>query len=137
MGALRNTCGGGLAIIMGSIEHKKNTSNWLSLILTLRLKLGHSEEERNQLETDRDDLIKLLRAEELKFYQRAKTTDVLFGYNNTRYFRMIANGKHRKKRIFSLEHEGGKIEGQKTLKITLLNSTKNFLDLRRRIISVS
>jgi len=61
-------------------------------------------------------LIKLLREEELKFYQRAKTTDVLFGYNNTRYFRMIANGKHRKKRIFSLEHEGGKIEGQKNLK---------------------
>ena len=122
---------------MGSIEHKKNTSNWLSLILTLRLKLGHSEEERNQLEIDRDDLIKLLRKEELKFYQRAKTTDVLFGYNNTQYFQMIANGKHRKKRIFSLEHEGGKIEGQKTLKITLLNSTKNFLDLRRRIISLS
>ena len=62
---------------MGSIEHKKNTSNWLSLILTLRLKLGHSEEERNQLETARDDLIKLLQEEELKFYQRAKATDVL------------------------------------------------------------
>jgi len=74
-------------------------------------------EERNQLETARDDLIKLLREEELKFYQRAKTTDVLFGYNNTQYFQMIANGKHRKKRIFSLEHEGGKIEGQKTLKL--------------------
>ena len=44
------------------------------------------EEERNQLETARDDLIKLLREEELKFYKRAKTTDVLFGYNNTRYF---------------------------------------------------
>ena len=29
---------------------------------------------------------------------------------------MIANGKYRKKRIFSLEHEGGKIEGQQNLK---------------------
>ena len=29
---------------------------------------------------------------------------------------MVANGKHRKKRIFSLEHEGGKIEGQHNLK---------------------
>ena len=76
-----------------------------------------TEEERNQLETARDDLIKLLREEELKFYQRAKVTDVLFGDNNTRYFQMIANGKHRKKRIFSLEHKGGKIEGQKTLKL--------------------
>ena len=29
---------------------------------------------------------------------------------------MVANDKHRKKRIFSLEHEGGKIEGQHNLK---------------------
>ena len=29
---------------------------------------------------------------------------------------MIANGKHRKKRIFSLDHENGKIEGQENLK---------------------
>ena len=59
------------------------------------------------METARDDLIKLLREEKLMFYQRAKATDVHLGDNNTRYFQMIANGKHRKKRIFSLEHEGG------------------------------
>ena len=70
-----------------------------------------SQGERDQLETARDDLIKLLREKELRFYQRAKATDVLLGNNNTRYFQMIANGKHRKKHIFSLEHEGGKIEG--------------------------
>ena len=29
---------------------------------------------------------------------------------------MVANDKHRKKRIFSLEHEGGKIEGLHNLK---------------------
>ena len=29
---------------------------------------------------------------------------------------MVANGKHRKKRIFSLDHEDGKIEGQTNLK---------------------
>ena len=75
-----------------------------------------SQGERDQLETTRDDLIKLLREEELRFYQRAKATDVLLGDNNTRYFQMIANGKHRKKYIFSLEHEGGQIEGQQNLK---------------------
>ena len=69
-----------------------------------------------QLEKAWDDLIKLLREEELKFYQRAKATDVLLGDNNTKYFQMIANGKHRKKCIFSLEHEGNKIEGQNNLK---------------------
>ena len=29
---------------------------------------------------------------------------------------MVANGKKRKKRIFSLDHEHGKIEGQENLK---------------------
>ena len=67
-----------------------------------------SQGERDQLETACDDLIKLLREEELRFHQRAKATDVLLEDNNTRYFHMIANGKHRKKRIFSLEHDGGK-----------------------------
>ena len=75
-----------------------------------------SDGDRETLESARDDLIKLLREEELKFYQRAKATDVLLGDNNTRYFQMVANGKHRKKRIFSLEHEGVKIEGQLNLK---------------------
>ena len=32
-----------------------------------------SQGERDQLETARDDLIKLLREEELRFYQRAKS----------------------------------------------------------------
>ena len=77
------------------------------------------------METARDDLIKLLREEELRFYQWAKATDVLLGDNNTRYFQMIANGKHRKKDIFSLEHEGG-IEGQQNLKEYI---TKFYKDL--------
>ena len=75
-----------------------------------------SDGERETLESARDDLVKLLKEEELKFYQRAKATDVLLGDNNTRYFQMVANGKHRKKCIFYLEHEGGKIEGQQNLK---------------------
>ena len=45
-----------------------------------------TDEERNQLESARDDLIKLLQEEELKDYQRAKATDVLLGDNNTQYF---------------------------------------------------
>jgi hypothetical protein len=75
-----------------------------------------TDEERNQLESARYDLIKLLREEELKYYQWAKVTNILLGDNNTWYFQMVANGKHHKKRIFSLEHEGGKIEGQHNLK---------------------
>ena len=44
------------------------------------------DEERNQLESARDELIKLLREEELKYYQWAKVTDILLGDNNTRFF---------------------------------------------------
>jgi hypothetical protein len=61
-------------------------------------------------------LAKLLSEEEIKYYQRAKVTDVLLGDNNTKYFQMMTNGKHMKKRIFSLDHENGKIEGQVNLK---------------------
>jgi hypothetical protein len=59
----------------------------------------------------RDQLAKLLREEEIKFFQRAKVTDVLLGDNNTKYFQMVANGKHRKNRIFSLDTDNGTIEG--------------------------
>lgn len=64
----------------------------------------------------RDHLTKLLREEEIKYYQHAKVKDVLLGDNNTRYFQMVANGKHRKKRIFSLDDDSGKIKGQANLK---------------------
>jgi hypothetical protein len=57
-----------------------------------------------------EQLAKLLREEEIKFYQRAKVTYVLLGDNNTKYFQMIANGKHRKKRIFSLDSDNVMIE---------------------------
>jgi hypothetical protein len=42
----------------------------------------------------------LLREEELKWFPRAKTTRILKGDSNTKYFHMVANGKRRKTRIF-------------------------------------
>jgi hypothetical protein len=55
-----------------------------------------TETERTLLAQSREHLIK----------------DILYGDNNTKYFQMITNGKHRKKRIFSLDDVNGKIEGQ-------------------------
>jgi hypothetical protein len=75
-----------------------------------------SPDECLMLAQARDQLARLLREEEIKFYQRAKVTDVLLGDNNMKYFQMIANGKHRKKRIFSLDSGNGIIEGQGNLK---------------------
>jgi hypothetical protein len=71
-----------------------------------------TETERTLLAQSREHLTKLHREEEIKYYQRAKVKDILYGDNNTKYFQMIANGKHRKKRIFSLDDVNGKIEGQ-------------------------
>jgi predicted secreted Zn-dependent protease len=60
-------------------------------------------------------LTQLLREEELKWFQRAKTTKILKGDNNTKYFQMVANGKKRKTRISRLEQEEGVVEGHEQL----------------------
>src|SRR6266542_6235945 len=61
-------------------------------------------------------LARMLREEEIKWYQRAKVKDLLQGDSNTKYFHLVANGKHRKKRIYKLEHEGQIITGDAALK---------------------
>jgi mannosylglycoprotein endo-beta-mannosidase len=44
-----------------------------------------------------------LREEELKWYQRAKVKHLLEGDANTKYYHLLANGRHRKTHIFQLE----------------------------------
>jgi len=66
----------------------------------------------NQQELDlkqciKDRLALLLREEEIKWLQRAKTKELLEGDNNTKYFQLVANGKRRKTRILRLEQEEG------------------------------
>jgi hypothetical protein len=41
-------------------------------------------------------LCQLLREEELKWYQRSKANHLLKGDSNTKYFHLLANGRHRK-----------------------------------------
>ena len=62
-------------------------------------------------------LKELLREEELKWALRAKVRRVVQGDANSQFFHMIANGKHRKKRIFQLEQDEGTILGQENLKV--------------------
>jgi hypothetical protein len=45
-------------------------------------------------------LSELLREEEIKWYQRSKAKHLLEGDANTKYFHWLANGRHRKKRIY-------------------------------------
>jgi hypothetical protein len=61
-------------------------------------------------------LLQLLREEEIKWYQMSKLDKLLQGDNNTKYFHLVANGKHRKTRIFQLEDNGQIIKGDENLK---------------------
>jgi hypothetical protein len=85
-----------------------------------------SQREWDLKQSIHERLNQLLREEELKWFQRAKTTNISEGDNNTRYFHMIANGKRRKTRVFRLEQEEGVIEGEKALKDYI---TKYYKDL--------
>jgi hypothetical protein len=61
-------------------------------------------------------LVQLLREEEVKWYQRSKTDSLLKGDSNTKYFQLIANGKHRKTRIFQPEEGDQVIKGDENMK---------------------
>ena len=56
------------------------------------------------------------REEELYWFQRSKATRLLQGGANTRFFQLVANGRHRKTRIFQLEQEEGAIVGHENIK---------------------
>ena len=53
-----------------------------------------SEMEFNLKRVLNDRLAQLLREEELKWYQRAKVKDLLEGDANTKYYHLLANGRH-------------------------------------------
>jgi hypothetical protein len=61
-------------------------------------------------------LAELLREDDIKWYQRAKVKELPEGDSNTKYFQMVANGKHRKTRIFQLQQGDMIIEGNEALK---------------------
>jgi hypothetical protein len=67
----------------------------------------------------------LLREEKIKWFQRAKTTKILKGDDNTKYFHMVANGKRRKTRIFRLKQDEGVIEGEEQIKSYITKYYKN------------
>jgi hypothetical protein len=74
-----------------------------------------SQREWDLKQSIHERLNQLLREEEIKWFQRAKTTKILKGDNNTKYFQMITNGKRRKTRIVRLEQEEGVVEGEEQL----------------------
>ncbi|XP_073355470.1 uncharacterized protein [Aegilops tauschii subsp. strangulata] len=100
--------------------YKVEKERLLSLIQSLDVKAETTLLPVAELQTKLDAelrLKELLREEELKWALRAKVWRVVQGDANTEFFHMIANGKHRKKRIFQLEQDEGTIVGQENLKL--------------------
>jgi mannosylglycoprotein endo-beta-mannosidase len=99
--------------------YKIEKEHLLSIIETLDLKAETTpldEDERKAMRTAQNAVAKLRRDEESKWAQRAKVKHIQEGGDNTKYFHLIANGKHRRKKIFQLEQEEGTIIGQDNLK---------------------
>jgi hypothetical protein len=87
-----------------SSVYKSEKVRLLSIIETLDLKAENvllTNDERLCLNNANDPLAKLRRDEETKWAQRAKVKHVQEGGNNTKYFHLVANGKHRKKKKFN------------------------------------
>jgi hypothetical protein len=70
------------------------------------------------------EIAKLLREEEIKWYQRSKSQFILEGDANTRYSHNVANGRHKKKLIHSLVQDEGTTEGHANLKLYITNYYK-------------
>jgi hypothetical protein len=100
-------------------HYKKEKKEILNMLDMLDKKAEHIPlyvDEINTKQCLNNRLAHLLRDEEIKWYQRAKTNDLLEGDSNTKYFQLIASGKYRKTRIFELQHEDTLIEGEQALK---------------------
>jgi hypothetical protein len=108
-------------------KYKKEKERLLSIIDMLDRKAETSplnKTERRFLKHANDEVARLRSDEESKWAQRAKVKHVQEGDDNTRYFHLIANGKHRRKKIFQLEQDEGTIVGQENLKVYILEYYK-------------
>jgi hypothetical protein len=108
-GWTKNTCG----------QYNKGKKEILNTLDMLDKKAEHTPliaEEINIKQCLSNQLAHMLREEEIKWYQRAKTKDLLEGDSNTKYFQLVATEKYRKTRIFQLQHEDTMIEGEQALK---------------------
>jgi hypothetical protein len=85
--------------------------------------LNGSERDLKHVVNER--LAELLREEELKWYQRAKVKHLLEGDTNTKYYHLLANGRHRKTRIFQLEDGDSILTGDAQLKEHITSYYKN------------
>jgi hypothetical protein len=82
--------------------YKKEKTTLLNKLDELDKKAEHTllnDSERDLKHVLNERLAELLRDEELKWYQRAKVKHLLEGDANTKYYHLLANGRHRKTHI--------------------------------------
>ena len=111
-----------------SETNKREKKDMLDKLDVLDKKLVHSLLSTQEIDSKNfmnNRLSALLREEELKWYQRAKTKGLLQGDANTKYFQLIANGKHRKTRIYKLQDGDRIISGDADLKKHITTYYKN------------
>ena len=84
-----------------------------------------SDQEINYKHYLKERLVLLLREEEIKWYERAKVKTLLEGDDNTRFFHLVSNGKHRKQHIYNLENDQGVVIGDDQLKKHITQFYKN------------
>jgi hypothetical protein len=86
------------------VDIKKEKKRLLTIIDELDIKaetVPLNTSESGRLREANEKLSNLRREEESKWAQRAKVKYVQEGGNNSKYFHLIANGKHRRKKKFS------------------------------------
>jgi hypothetical protein len=121
-------------------NYKKEKERLLNIINSLDIKaetVPLSESERTRKKEANERLLCLRREEETKWAQRAKVKYIQEGGDNTKYFHLIANGKHRKKKYSNLSKMKVRLLGKKTLEYSLVSTTRVFLGLHPRITSPS
>jgi hypothetical protein len=75
-----------------------------------------SDSERDSTRDATEKVLQLRRDEKVKWAQQANVKHVQEDGNNTKYFHLSANEKHRRKTIFQLEQDEGTIIGKKNPK---------------------
>jgi exonuclease III len=109
-------------------SYKKEKKKLLALLENLDKKAEDSslsDQEINLKHYLKERLVSLLREEELKWYERAKVKTLLEGDANTRFFHLVANGKHRNQHIYKLEDDQGVVVGDNRLKSHITTYYKN------------
>ena len=102
--------------VEGAYRKKRNTLSSQLDDLDRRCELTGLSVADYELRKDlQSSLNKILREEEIKWYQRSKERDLKEGNNITRYFMIKASGRKRKNKIFRFVQDGVIIQGDKEL----------------------